>query len=86
MAKKKVKIFRELRDSLQDALTYEQGAAVNLRVSEIPAAPKRLHRGRFGRSAKRSNASQTIFAVYLNVSPNAVRSWEQGTRRRNMQP
>jgi len=22
-----------------------------------------------------------LFAIYLNVSPNAVRSWEQGTRR-----
>ena len=27
------------------------------------------------------NASQSLFATYLNVSPNAVRSWEQGTRR-----
>jgi len=27
------------------------------------------------------NASQTLFATYLNVSPNAMRSWEQGTRR-----
>lgn len=26
-------------------------------------------------------ASQALFATYLNVSPNAVRSWEQGTRR-----
>jgi DNA-binding transcriptional regulator YiaG len=27
------------------------------------------------------NASQLLFASYFNVSPNAVRSWEQGTRR-----
>jgi len=27
------------------------------------------------------HASQALFATYLNVSPNAVRSWEQGTRR-----
>jgi len=27
------------------------------------------------------NASQALFAAYLNVSPNAMRSWEQGTRR-----
>ena len=27
------------------------------------------------------NASQALFATYLNVSPNAVRSWEQGIRR-----
>jgi len=27
------------------------------------------------------NASQPLFASYLNVSPNAVRSWERGTCR-----
>jgi putative transcriptional regulator len=26
-------------------------------------------------------ATQVVFATYLNVSPNTVRSWEQGTRR-----
>jgi DNA-binding transcriptional regulator YiaG len=28
-----------------------------------------------------TTAEARIFATYLNVSPNAVRSWEQGTRR-----
>jgi putative transcriptional regulator len=27
------------------------------------------------------NASQVLFARFLNVSPNTIRSWEQGTRR-----
>jgi len=27
------------------------------------------------------NASQVLFARFLNVSANTVRSWEQGTRR-----
>jgi transcriptional regulator with XRE-family HTH domain len=31
--------------------------------------------------ARSGEASQALFATYLNVSPNAVRSWEQGTRR-----
>ena len=29
---------------------------------------------------KRMNLSQTVFAKVLNVSPSAVRQWEQGTR------
>jgi putative transcriptional regulator len=78
---KKVKIFRELRDSLRDALAYEHGEAVNLRVSEIPAAPKKITPQEIRQIREALNASQTVFAVYLNVSPNAVRSWEQGTRR-----
>lgn len=82
MAKKtKVKLFDDLRKSLQDALAFEQGRAVNLRVSEIPVPPRRLA-PRDIRAIRRSlNASQVLFARFLNVSPNTVRSWEQGTRR-----
>jgi len=82
MARKiKVKVFDDLRASLQDALAFEQGRAVNLRVSEIPAPPRRLG-PRDIRAIRRSlNASQVLFARFLNVSPNTIRSWEQGTRR-----
>jgi putative transcriptional regulator len=39
-------------------------------------------RSRDIREIRRSlNASHVIFARFLNVSPNTVRSWEQGTRR-----
>ena len=77
MAKKRVKIFRELQDSLRDALAYERGEQVNLRVTELP--PPQRFRPRDIRQAL--NASQVLFALYLNVSTNTIRSWEQGTRR-----
>ena len=43
MAKKsKVKIFDHMRQSLRDALAYERGQEVDLRVTEIPARPKAM--------------------------------------------
>ena len=81
MAKKRVKIFRELQDSLRDALAYERGEKMDLRVTELPPAPRRLHPRDIREIRQALNASQVLFALYLNVSPNTIRSWEQGTRR-----
>jgi putative transcriptional regulator len=81
MAKKRVKIFRELRDSLRDALAYERGEKMDLRVTELPPAPRRLQPRDIREIRQALNASQVLFALYLNVSPNTIRSWEQGTRR-----
>ena len=82
MTKKiKVKVFDELRESLQGALAFERGEPIDLRVTELPSAPPKM-RPRDIRKIRRSlNASQVLFARFLNVSPNTVRSWEQGTRR-----
>jgi putative transcriptional regulator len=81
MPKKRVKIFRELQGSLRDALAYERGAQVNLRVTDLPPAPRRLRPDDIREIRQALNASQILFALYLNVSPNTIRSWEQGTRR-----
>jgi hypothetical protein len=37
--KTKVNIYREMRQSLADALAYERGQQVDLRVTEIPPKP-----------------------------------------------
>jgi hypothetical protein len=43
MAKKiKVNIYEDMRQSLADALAYERGQKIYLRVREIPAPPKAL--------------------------------------------
>ncbi len=82
MAKKiKVKVFEDLRESLQDAFAFEQGREVNLRVAEIPPRPRRLQPKDIRAIRRSLNASQVLFATFLNVSPNTIRSWEQGTRR-----
>jgi putative transcriptional regulator len=79
--KMKVNIFDDMREALHDAAAYERGEAVNLRVTRIPARPKQISAKEVRHIRRALNASQALFASYLNVSPNAVRSWEQGTRR-----
>ena len=37
--KKKIKIFSELRQSLQEAANFEQGDKAGLRVTELPPPP-----------------------------------------------
>ncbi|HXN23214.1 MAG TPA: helix-turn-helix domain-containing protein [Candidatus Dormibacteraeota bacterium] len=82
MAKKiKVNIFNDMKEALHDAAAYERGEVVNLRVTRVPARPKQISPREIRRIRQALNASQPLFASYLNVSPNAVRSWEQGTRR-----
>ncbi|HXP79375.1 MAG TPA: helix-turn-helix domain-containing protein [Verrucomicrobiae bacterium] len=81
MGRKRVKIFDELKEALEDVRDYRLGRRTDLRVTELPAPPKRIVPAEIRRIRRALKASQTIFALYLNVSPNAVRSWEQGTRR-----
>jgi putative transcriptional regulator len=83
MAKKKtkVKVFDSLRESLQDALAFERGENVDLRVTEVPPRPERFRPRQIREIRQALNASQALFATYLNVSTSTVRSWEQGTRK-----
>jgi len=81
MAKRKVRVFEQLKESLEDALIFEKGGAVNLRVAEIPPPPRRIAPGEIRKIRTSLHASQPKFASLLNVSAKAVQSWEQGARR-----
>jgi DNA-binding transcriptional regulator YiaG len=81
MAKRKAKIFEEMKESLGEALALEKGATLNLRVAEIPSPPGRIAPGEIKRIRTSLGASQPRFASLLNVSAKAVQSWEQGSRR-----
>lgn len=82
MAKKiSVNVYDDLRQSLADALVYERGEQVDLRVTEMPAPPKRLKPREIRSIRERLHASQARFAAFICVSAKAVQSWEQGTRR-----
>lgn len=81
MAKRMVKIFDQLKESLEDALAFEKGVAVDLRVSEIPPPPPQIAPQEIRRIRTSLGASQPMFAQLLNVSAKAVQSWEQGLRR-----
>jgi len=81
MPRRKVRIFEQLKESLQDARSFEKGKAVDLRVAEIPRVPGHMTPQKIREIRNSLNASQPLFALLLNVSPKAVQSWEQGLRR-----
>jgi DNA-binding transcriptional regulator YiaG len=78
--KRKIRMFGDLKQSLSEALAYEQGKKVALRVSELPPPPKPLSPSQIRAIRQSFNVSQAVFARIINVSPNAVESWEQGVR------
>lgn len=80
-ARKKVRIFDDLKQALSDALDYQQGKKTTLRVSQLPPPPKALTPGQIRAIRQSFNVSQAGFARIINVSVNAVESWEQGVRR-----
>jgi DNA-binding transcriptional regulator YiaG len=80
-AKNKNSAFGDLRQSLTEALAYEQGKRTALRVSQLPPPPKPLTPGQIRAIRQSFNVSQAAFARIINVSLNAVESWEQGVRR-----
>jgi putative transcriptional regulator len=83
MMKKKVKskFFDDLREAVADAIAYERGENLNLRVTSLPGKPRPIRPLEIRQLREKLNASQPLFAKYLGVSAKAVQSWEQGTRR-----
>ena len=58
----------------------ESEKLLDLRAVELPPAPKPMKPAEIRALRDSLNASQALFARLLNVSSNAVESWEQGTR------
>src|ERR1700759_5833817 len=56
------------------------GVKLDLRSVELPARPKAMKPADIRAVRESLNASQALFARLLNVSSNAVESWEQGIR------
>jgi putative transcriptional regulator len=76
----KVRVFDDLRESLQDALALERGRTTDLRVTELPPPPRKFGPRDIRQIRRSLNATQVLFARFLSVSPNTIRSWEQGAR------
>ena len=77
----KANIYEDMRQALADALAYERGEEVDLRVTQVPSAPKPMKPAEIRKIRESLHASQAVFARFLCVSPKAVQSWEQGIRR-----
>ena len=53
---------------------------IDLRAAQLPARPKPMKPAEIRALRASLNASQALLARLLNVSSNAVESWEQGIR------
>jgi putative transcriptional regulator len=77
VSKKKKK---EKKKHKQPESSKASGKGLDLRSVELPSAPKPLKPADIRSLRESLNASQALFARLINVSSNAVESWEQGTR------
>jgi putative transcriptional regulator len=79
MSKKSKK--KEKKNKHKKAASSEQTlTSLDLRSVEIPPGPRPLKATEIRAMRAAMNASQSLFARLLNVSSNAVESWEQGIR------
>ena len=72
-------LFAELLQSTTEALDHAKGKR-DLRTTVLPAAPKPMSSTAVRRLRSRLNASQAVFASYLNVSTKLVQAWESDRR------
>lgn len=80
--KKKDKKKDKRKDEQRPALeaSEKRNVKLDLRSVELPPRPKPMKPTDIRALRESLNASQTLLAQLLNVSSNAVESWEQGIR------
>jgi putative transcriptional regulator len=71
-------LFGELKESFGQALQHARGERNDLRTTTLPRPPKKLTSVEIVHLREQLNASQAVFAHYLNVSVKTVQAWEQG--------
>lgn len=76
----KKELFDELVQSMGEALEHARGKR-ELRTTVLPAAPRPMSATDVRALRDALNASQAVFAKFLNVSPQLVRAWESSRRR-----
>lgn len=76
----KKELFAELMESMGEALDHARGKR-ELRTTALPEAPRAMSAGDIRALRDQLNASQAVFARFLNVSPQLVRAWEADRRR-----
>jgi len=69
---------KKKKDKKKDKRKEEQ--SFDLRKVTIPPRPRAMKPAEVRALRESLNASQALFARLLNVSSNAVESWEQGVR------
>lgn len=75
----KQEMFAELMESMTEALDHAKGRR-ELRTTILPPPPAPMTAAQVRKVRKRLNASQAVFAHYLNVSTKLVQAWEANRR------
>ncbi len=79
MGKKDKKKDKKKESQKQTSVKPSKGG-LDLRTAELPGRPKPMKPADIRALRESLNASQALLARLLNVSSNAVESWEQGIR------
>ena len=75
-------LFEKLMQSANEMLAHARGELeLKTTVLPVPHKPKELDKSEIVAIRKQLNASQSLFAKYLNVSIKTVQCWEQGLRK-----
>ena len=69
----------DLIAGMEEALSHAQGK-LTLKTAKIPAQPSPLSPTAIAKIRHQMHASTPVFAAYLNVNVDTVRSWEKGRR------
>ena len=69
----------DLIAGLDEALSHAQGK-LTLKTATLPSQPKPLSPAAIAKIRQQMHASTPVFAAYLNVNTDTVRSWEKGRR------
>ena len=75
----KDELFAELMESADEALDHAQGKR-ELRTTVLPLPPEPMAAVEVKQLRARLNASQAVFAHYLNVSTKLIQAWESQRR------
>jgi len=80
MSKRRKKEKKKHKDKRKDTAASPDRKPIDLRAVRLPARPRPLKPAGIRELREGLNASQALFARLLNVSSQAVESWEQGIR------
>lgn len=72
--------FQALLGAAADAVEHYHGRKNNLRTTVLPRPPRAMEAAEIRALRERVQASQSVFALALNVGLSTVQAWEAGTR------
>lgn len=70
----------DLIGSMREALAHARGR-LTLKTTEVPRPVRKMSPASIARIRHTLKASTPVFAAYLNVTPDTVRSWEKNRRK-----